>query len=165
MSAPGNSQRKWPSNDETHNKPPITSALGIIVQYVSWKKRSGIVVMFLFFSSNVTANNGSFWCLMTEIQKLRSSCQVFIEASFEVSSKFLRSFFEVSSKFLRSSSKLPWKNKKLRSFLRKSSFFLKKKSKISFKLSENLLFFSKMRNFPDSHCRNYKALASIFILY
>jgi hypothetical protein len=135
MSALGNSQRKWPSNNETHNKPPITAASGIIVHYVSWKKKSGVVVMFPFFSSNVTANDGSFWCLMTEIQKLRSSRQVFFKVSFEVS-------FEVLRSFLGKTSKLP---SKIFIYLEKNWKFYSNYQKIL------LFFFSKMRNFPDSH--------------
>jgi hypothetical protein len=114
MSAPGNSQRKWPSNDETHNKQPITAASGIIVRYVSWKKKSGIVVMFAFFSSNVTANDGSFWCLMTEIQKLRIPSKL--------PSKFFEASLEKLRSFLRSSSKHPSKifvffKKKIENFI------------------------------------------------
>ena len=112
--------------------------------YVMFSERKKAALLWCFRFShqiNVTANDGSFWCLMTEIQKLRSSRQVF----FEVSSKFLRSF-------LRSSSKLPWKNfeasfKVLGSFLWKSSFF-KKKLEILFKLLEKSVIFFKDAKFP-----------------
>jgi hypothetical protein len=50
---------------------------------------------------------------MTEIQKLRSSRQVFFEASFEVSlklpSKFFKASFEVLQSFLGKALKLPSK--------------------------------------------------------
>jgi hypothetical protein len=107
------------------------------------KEKSGVVVMFPFFSSNVTTNDGSFWCLMTEIQKLRSSRQVFFEASFEVSSKFPSKFFEASFEVLRSflgqTSKLPSKI-----FV----FFLRKKFENFIQIIGKICYFFKDAKFP-----------------
>jgi hypothetical protein len=122
------------------------AASGIIVRYVSWKKKSSIVVIFPFFSSNVTASDGSFWCLMTEIQKLQSSRQVFFEASFEVSSNFLRSFLGKTSDL--------WE----------SSFFFSKKQKISQKSNkfQNVFLFRTIRKSSKFFEQNVRTFSSNF---
>jgi hypothetical protein len=129
MSAPGNSQRKWVINDETHNKPPITAGSGIIVRYVSWKKKAALLWCFRFSHQMWLQTMGHFdvWWQKFKIFEVRA------KFSLKLRSKFLRSFLGKTSKLAA-----------------KIFFFKEKNWKFYSNYRKNLLFFSKMRNFPDS---------------